>query len=107
MFCTANLYKRFLCICLLYGSFAFLVGGCVGSYPSTQPQSREVMAPAFQEAQQLYDYGQFQRAIELWERVTPSDPRYMDAQLGIRSARLQIEQIKKQQSAASQKIFTN
>jgi len=61
------------------------------------------MAPAFQEAQQLYDYGQFQRAIELWERVTPSDPRYMDAQLGIRSARLQIEQIKKQQSAASQK----
>jgi tetratricopeptide (TPR) repeat protein len=58
----------------------------------------------FQEAQQLFDYGQFQRAIELWEQVPPSDPRYMDAQLGIRSAHMQIERIKNQQITTSRKF---
>jgi tetratricopeptide (TPR) repeat protein len=100
---TANLYKRFLRICVLFSSLIFLLGGCAGSSSAPQPQSRAIMEPVFQEAQQLHDSGQFQRAIEVWEQIPPSNPRYMDAQLGIRSARLQIDQIRQQQLATSRK----
>lgn len=102
MFCIANLYKYFLRSCVLFGSVVFLLGGCAG-FSSPKLQSRAVIGPVFQDAQQLYDSGQFQQAITLWEQIPPSDPQYMDAQLGVRSARLQIEQIRQQQLVTFQK----
>lgn len=59
-------------------------------------------SPSFQEGQTLFERGQYQRAIAVWEHIQPPDPYYLDAQLGIRSARLQIEQITTQQQAATQ-----
>ena len=83
-----------------------LLGGCASSLPDER--QRTVIPPEegsslFLEAQQLYDYGQFQRAIEVWEQILPTDSRYVDAQLGIRKARLKIEEMKEQQLASSQR----
>ncbi len=102
MYCAANLYRRVLLIGVLYSSIAFFVGGCAGS--SSTLQSVEDRDSVFLQAQQLVDYGQFQQAIKLWEQIPPSDPRYVDAQLSIRSARLKIEQIKQQQITTSRTV---
>lgn len=89
-----------LCSCV----WIVLLGGCAGFFPD---ERQRAVAPAdeslFLEAQQLYDYGQFQRAINVWEQVLPSDPRYVDAQMGIRKARLKIEEMKDQQLVSSQR----
>jgi tetratricopeptide (TPR) repeat protein len=101
----ANLNNRFVRVwILLYlsGSIALLIGGCA-AFSSNTRRLKEINL-VFQEAQQRFNAGQFSQAIELWEQVPPSAPQYMDAQLGIHAARLQIEQIKQQQSAESRKL---
>ena len=37
--------------------------------------------------------GQFEEAIALWEQIPSTDPKYMDAQLAINNARLEMERI--------------
>ena len=96
---AANWYKRMLLGGVVYGGLVFLIAGCAGS-PFQTRNVKETML-IFQEAQQLFDQGQFQQAIKVWEQIRPSDPRYLDAQLEIRSARLKIEEIKNQQIATS------
>lgn len=83
---------------LLYLSLLIIGNGCAWREGAGQPRAlkEETGDTSFYDAQQLYDAGQFQQAITLWEQVTPSDPHYVDAQLGIRDARLQIEQLQEQ-----------
>jgi len=74
-----------------------LGGGC--TWLGSVGQSRAIVEAgkdsdaAFYQGQQLYETGQFQQAIAAWENVLPSASRYVDAQMGIREARLQIEQL--------------
>ena len=78
-----------------------VVGFSVGCGPiSLTPPSEESVgetAPVFQEAQRLFAAGRFEDAIQFWEQVAPTDPRYLDAQMGIRQARLEIARITAQE----------
>lgn len=88
---------------LLLANFTFYVVVCiVGCGPvSLTPPSEEPAViesvPVFQEAQRLFNAGQFEEAIQLWEQVPPADPKYLDAQMSIRQARLQIGRIRERE----------
>jgi len=56
----------------------------------------------YEEAQRLYDAGQFEEAIQRWEQIPPADPQYVDAQFAIRTARLQIQQITEEENSSFQ-----
>lgn len=96
-------YKRFLVMSLL----SILLGsGC----SSIRPQTRSAelgeepeVSYLFEQGQQMFEAGQFQNAIETWEQILPEYPHYIDAQLGIRKARLKIKSLQQQQQAASRK----
>jgi tetratricopeptide (TPR) repeat protein len=71
--------------------------------PSRQNRAIEESADSvFFEGQQAYKTGQFQKAISIWEQVPPDDPHYIDAQLGIREARLQIEHLQQEHRLSEQ-----
>jgi len=72
--------------------------GCGGlKFPSSdQGQADAESSFAYQKAQRLYNSGQFEQAISVWEQIPPNDPKYIDAQLGIRNARLQMAEITKE-----------
>ncbi|MBD3306985.1 hypothetical protein GF339_11215, partial [candidate division KSB3 bacterium] len=64
------------------------------SPPGEEPevsQETEAATSTFQRARQLFEAGQLQAAIELWEQILPTDPQYLEAQYAIRDARLQLE----------------
>ena len=96
---TAHRYRRPLVLVLLSFSLAIAITGCawVDSLQGGSPYPDDDKASLVAEAQRFYDSGQFQRAIEIWEQVPPTDPRYIDAQFGIREARLQIEDLQEEQ----------
>ena len=94
---------RLLSICIL--CVAGLAGGC--SSISLTPPSEKLIVPsslAFQEAQRLFAAGRFQDAINLWEQVPPTDPQYLDAQMAIRQARLQVYQIAEQKVTTEKEV---
>lgn len=105
--CCKNKTERFFALhyflCAIFT--IILLGGCATLF-SEEQQTKETQGDTlFLQAQRFFEYGQFQQAIYIWEQILPSDPQYLDAQLGIRSARLKIEQIKEQQIASSQRIL--
>ncbi len=80
-------------------SLGVFSGGCAWIGRAGQNRTivdAESSDSAFYQGQQLYDTGQFQQAIGVWEQVLPSAPHYIDAQLGISEARLQIEQLQQE-----------
>lgn len=84
---------------------AGLTGGC--SSISLTPPSEEplVQSPGvFQQAEQLFIAGRFQDAIDLWEQVSPTDPAYLDAQMAIREARLQMKRITEQEVTTEKEV---
>lgn len=83
---------------LLVVSISLIGYGCawIGSQRQSRTPGEEISGTSFYQAQRLYEAGQFQQAMALWERVPSSDPHYVDAQLGIREARLQIEQLQQE-----------
>lgn len=91
--------RYFLLVWMFYGSLVFLGGGCgpISFTPRPSQEPAREASQKFQIAQRFFDSGQFQRAIELWEQIPPTDPQYVDAQLAIRKARLRIEQMKDEQ----------
>lgn len=99
----ALLTKLLLSTCMLWG--LLFAGGC-GQISFTPPSEQPVVeaVPGFQEAQRLFAAGRFEEAIEMWEQIPSSDPRYLDAQLGIRQARLQINQITEREVTSEQEI---
>jgi tetratricopeptide (TPR) repeat protein len=92
-----NRYNRFVGVCLLYGSMALIMGGCALSASHTRKIEESKLV--FQDAQQAFAEGKFQQAIALWEQIPPATPQYMDAQFGIQTARVQIEQIQQRETA--------
>lgn len=84
---------------------AGLGGGC-GPISLTPPSEETItQSPlVFQEAQRLFAAGQFQDAIDLWEQVLPTDLTYLDAQMAIRQARLQMNRIREQEVVGEQDI---
>ena len=99
---VGKLSKRLLLEGLIYGGLLFFVGGCAGLF-AAGPRAKENRA-VFQAAQQMFDQGQFQQAMAFWEKIPPPDALYLDARLGIRAARLKIEEIKDQEAAASRRL---
>ncbi|GAK54745.1 peptidase C14 caspase catalytic subunit p20 [Candidatus Moduliflexus flocculans] len=94
---TRYLRDVFLSIMVCLLGFGFT--GCAGlKFPSSsgQQQADAEASFAYQKAQRLFNSGQFEQAITVWEQIPPTDPKYIDAQLGIRNARLQIAQIAKE-----------
>lgn len=93
--------------CFLRCVFSVCLGGFIhgcSSMPSlplpssSPPQEETVIQPSdtsalYQDAQQLFDMGQFEEAIALWEQIPSTDPKYMDAQLAINNARVEMERI--------------
>lgn len=97
-----NWVTGYFFVCVFYGSMVFLGGGCGAiSFTSPPEESVEEAALLSQQAQELFDSGQFKQAITLWEQIPPTAPQYIDAQLAIRTARLQIKQIKEEQTISS------
>ena len=83
--------------CLLFGG---MIAGCSYLPKIARPDAPEKVEqePSFlyQKAQRLFDSGQLEAAISVWENIPPTDAKYVDAQMAIRSARLQIMQTAKQ-----------
>ncbi len=96
-----TLVTRYFFVCVLSGGMIFLGGGCgvISFSPPSEEPTVEVSL-LFQQAQQLFDSGQFLQAISRWEQIPPSDPQYLDAQLAVRKARLQIEDVKEEQTTS-------
>ncbi len=94
------LVNRVLVLAVL-GAGTLLGNGCATA-PFTSPPAEQTpvqeASPYFERGQQFFEAGQFRRAIELWEQIPPADPNYVEAQLAIRNARLQIEQIQQEQA---------
>ncbi len=75
---------------------SLIVDGCssVSLFPPSQEdQSSYEYSPTYQQGQQLFEAGQYQKAIAVWETVPPNTPEYRDAQLAIRKARLRIQDL--------------
>ena len=83
--------------CLLLGG---MIAGCSYLPKIARPDAPEKVEqePSFlyQKAQRLFDSGQLEAAISVWEKIPPTDAKYVDAQMAIRSARLQMMQTAKQ-----------
>lgn len=86
---------------LTYVCILIFINGC-SMISFSPPEKKTVKAlapsPTFQEAQQLFDTGQYEQAIALWEAIHPDDPRYLDAQLAISSARHHIKHVEEEQA---------
>lgn len=84
---------------------AGFIGGC-SSLSLTPPSEKSSVQSslAFQEAQRLFAAGRFQEAIDMWEQVPPTDLNYLNAQMAIRQARLQMNRITAQELANAQEI---
>jgi tetratricopeptide (TPR) repeat protein len=67
---------------------------------SGEEQTLETSA-LYLKAQRLYDSGRFEEAIRVWEQIPPGSPQYLDAQLGIRNARLKLDEIAQEESDSS------
>ncbi len=83
---------------LVYGYviiLEILISACGMISMSSPSQESPALETSFlyQKAQRLSNNGQYKEAITVWEQIPPKDPRYYDAQLAIRQARLQIERI--------------
>ena len=97
--------------CLLfYGIFLLLASVMTGcsSIPLPSPGKQEsseeqVEANAlYNKAQRLYDSGNYEEAIRIWEHILPGSPKYLDAQLGIRNARLKIDEITQEELSGAE-----
>jgi tetratricopeptide (TPR) repeat protein len=97
-----NRYNRFVRVCFLYGSMVLIIGGCAVSASHTRKIEESKLT--FQDAQQAFDEGKFQRAIDLWEQIPPSTPQYIDAQFGIHTARVQMEQIQQRETTRTRTL---
>ncbi len=92
MFTRRALFIRLWFISMFMLCITVLSGGC-SSISLTPPPSKKPSASSsleFREAQRLFAAGRFQEAIDLWEQIAPTDPQYLDAQMSIRQARLQM-----------------
>ncbi len=94
---------------LLYGLFILFgnfIMGCssISQAPhgeSGSPEEQTESSALYLKAQRLYDSGGFEEAIRVWEQIPPGSPKYLDAQLGIRNARLKIDGISQEESSSA------
>ncbi|PIE28972.1 hypothetical protein CSA57_10955 [candidate division KSB3 bacterium] len=68
-----------------------------GQQPGGEEQSLD-MSTLFHKAELLYESNRFEEAIRIWEQISPDSPHYLDAQLGIRNARLQLDKIAQEET---------
>ena len=103
---TLTLGCLLLCGLLLVGSLSFMTGcSSISIEPPEKPESAEEdteTSALYLEAQRLYDSGRFEDAIRVWEQIPPESPQYLDAQLGIRNARLKIDDITQEELSGSE-----
>ena len=95
----------FLCGLLIF--LGSLMPGCssiplppIGGQESSEEQVET--SALYLQAQRLYDSGRFEEAIRVWEQIPPGSPQYLDAQMGIRDARLQIDNITQEELAGTE-----
>ena len=105
-----TVFIRCFLLCVFPVCLAGFIYGCssmpsLPSLPSSSPPQEEtVVKPSdtsalYQDAQELFNIGQFEEAIALWEQIPSTDPKYMDAQLAIRNARVEMEGIAEEPAA--------
>ena len=96
--------RRFLMIFLTCLTLLMMVSGCarITLLGGPSPDEDQGAGSHFIDAQRFYDSGQFQQAIESWEQVPPTDPAYIDAQFGIREARLRIKELQEEHIVSAQ-----
>lgn len=97
-------YSRDFFLSMIACVLGICLSGCAGiKLPSSGQQQVDVSASfAYQKAQRLFDSGQFEQAIAVWEQIPPADPKYIDAQLGIRNARLKMTRVAQQETSSFQ-----
>ena len=92
-----------LCVfTMILGSVIAIGCSSVSLSPPSQEEPQREPSLVYQRGQQLFEAGQFQEAIAMWEHVPPTAPEYTDAQLAIRKARLRIQELTEEELSSSE-----